>query len=394
MQNVRNVSRLVYAGITVAVALAALFAGPARGQVAAVAIDNSLDLVNGAQIVVKDPKPNGVTLVDMGAVPPKIIGEIDNVPCSVIGPPLSLALTPDEGLLLVTACMKDNPADAAKQMADTRVTVIDLKANPPKVIATLEAGQGPSGVSVNKQGTLALVANRLEGTVSIFSINGKTVKNAGSITVGNAASALGHVCFTPDGKRALVTRDGDNTVTILAIDGEKVTLAGRDIRVGQRPYPVDITADGNVAITGNVGNSNGDIDTIGVIDLKAAPARLVDVIAVGQTPEGMKISPDGKWCAVACNEGSNKSKSSPFYHDQGKLILFRIDGTKLTRVADAPIGHWTQGIAFSNDGKTIAVTAMVEKELEIFQFDGSTLKNTGHPVQLPGGPAAIRTAGE
>ena len=238
------------------------------------------------------------------------------------------------------------------------------------------------------------MANRLEGTVSIFSINGKTVKNAGSITVGNAASALGHVCFTPDGKRALVTRDGDNTVTILAIDGEKVTLAGRDIRVGQRPYPVDVTADGNVAITGNVGNSNGDIDTIGVIDLKAAPARLVDVIAVGQTPEGMKISPDGKWCAVACNEGSNKSKSSPFYHDQGKLILFRIDGTKLTRVADAPIGHWTQGIAFSNDGKTIAVTAMVEKELEIFQFDGSTLKNTGHPVPLSGGPAAIRTAGE
>ena len=136
MRNVRTVSRLVYSGITVAVALATLFAIPARGQVAAVAIDNTLELVNGAQIVVKDPKPNGVTLVDMGAVPPKIIGEIDNVPCSVIGPPLSLALTPDEGLLLVTACMKDNPADAAKQMPDMRVTVIDLKANPPKVIAT------------------------------------------------------------------------------------------------------------------------------------------------------------------------------------------------------------------------------------------------------------------
>src|SRR5262249_53535554 len=40
--------------------------------------------------------------------------------------------------------------------------------NPPAVIAPREAGLGPSGTAINPAGTLALVANYREGTVSIF----------------------------------------------------------------------------------------------------------------------------------------------------------------------------------------------------------------------------------
>jgi DNA-binding beta-propeller fold protein YncE len=305
---------------------------------------------------------------------------------------LSVALTPDEKLALITACMKPDPAHPGKQTEDNRMSVIDLTASPPRVIATLITGKGPSGVSINRQGTLALVTNRGDGSVSIFTIANQTVAPAGQIQIGNATSELAHVAFTVDGQHALVTRDGDNMITLLNVAGANVTLAGRDLRTGLKPYGIDVTPDGAAAVTTNTGFASGDVDTISVIDLHANPPRVVDVIPVGLTPEGVKISPDGKLCAITLQNGSNKPTSSPFYHDFGQLVLFRVDGTKLTRVADAPVGHWPQGIAFSADGKTILVCNMVEKNLSVFSWDGTTLRDTGVPIPLSGGAAAIRTA--
>jgi DNA-binding beta-propeller fold protein YncE len=50
--------------------------------------------------------------------------------------------------------------------------MINLKSSPPRVVQQLGAGEGASGVALAPDGTLALVANRAEGTVSIFSIDG------------------------------------------------------------------------------------------------------------------------------------------------------------------------------------------------------------------------------
>ena len=82
-----------------------------------------------------------------------------------------------------TAAQKIDPADPTKQANESKLSVIDLKANPPAVIATLEAGPSAAGVSINRQGTLALVANRSEGTVSVYTIQGKTVTPAGKVTI-------------------------------------------------------------------------------------------------------------------------------------------------------------------------------------------------------------------
>jgi DNA-binding beta-propeller fold protein YncE len=365
--------------------------GIAHAQLAVSSNDAKLELVNGVATVVKNPGPDTVTIIDLTASPPKVVAEID-APGSVVGPPLNVALTPDEGLALVASSMKNDPADPTKQIPDNRVSVIDLKASPPAVIATLEAGKGPSGLSINRQGTLALVANRAEGTVSVFTISGKTVTAAGKVTVGDDKAGVSHVAITPDGKMALVTRDGDSMISVLAIDGTKVELAKRDISAGLRPYGIDITPNGRTAVVANIGRGGGDADTVSLIDLVAEPARVIDTITVGQTPEGLKCSPDGKVCAVGVMNGSNKPKGSPFFADGGKLVLVRIDGTKLTRVAEAPVGHWSQGIAFSADGRTLLVQNMVEHEIWVFRWDGTTLADTGQRIKIKGGPAGIRTA--
>src|SRR5919201_2882071 len=370
-------------------AMAAL-ATAAHAQLAVTSNDNKVVLDNGTVKVVPNPAPDTVTILDLKASPPRVVAEIP-VPGSVVGPPFSVALTPDESLALVGSSSKIDPSDPTKTVPDTRVSVIDLKASPPAVIATLEAGKSAAGISINRHGTLALVANRSEGTVSVFSIAGKTVTSVGKVTIADEKSGTSHAAFTPDGKMALVTRDGDHKISVLKIDGTNVEYAKRDINAGLRPYGIDVSSKGDFAAVANIGLGQGDADTVSLIDVRATPPRVVETVTVGQTPEGIKVSPDGKHVAVVVMNGSNKAKESPFYADNGKLVLLRAKDMKLTKVAEAPIGHWSQGAAFSPDGKTILVGNMIEKNVQVFAFDGRALKEVGR-IKVNGGPAAVRTA--
>jgi DNA-binding beta-propeller fold protein YncE len=382
--------RLSRRGVAVAFLTLPLFSFAAVAELAVSANDGKAVLIDGVNSVPANPPADSVTIIDLGVSPPKVVGEV-KAPASVVGPPVSVAITPDESIALVTAATKLDPADPKKTAPDNKLSVIDLKASPPVVLATLEAGAGAAGVSINKAGTLALVANRSEGTVSVFSIDGKTVAPAGRVDLGNKASGPSHPVFTPDGKSALVTRDGDNKISVLSIDGTKVEYTKRDMSAGLRPYGIDVTPKGDVAVVANIGVGGGDADTISVIDVAAKPARVVGTITVGQTPEGIKISPDGNYVAVTVMNGSNKPKNSPFFNDNGLVRVYRLEGTKLSHVADAKVGHWCQGALFSKDGRTLLVQCMVEKEIQVLSFDGKELKSAG-AIKTEAGPAGIRSA--
>src|SRR5215468_4477346 len=163
-----------------ALAILPIFAAGATAQIAVSANDNKAVLVNGANVVPDKPAADTVSIIDLGVSPPKVIGEV-KAPASVVGPPQSVAVSKDESFALVTGAFKVDPADPKKVVPNDALSVIDLKANPPAVLATLQAGKGAAGVSINPAGTLALVANRNEGTVSVFTIAGKTVAPAGKV---------------------------------------------------------------------------------------------------------------------------------------------------------------------------------------------------------------------
>ena len=189
-----------------------------------------------------------------------------------------------------------------------------------------------------------------------------------------------------------MTRDGDNFVSVLSIDGTKVELTKRDVTVGMRPYGLAISADGSVAVVANIGRGSGDNDTISLIDLTLQPVRTIETVSVGQTPEGITLSADGTLCAVVTMNGSNKPKDSPFYSDYGKVVVFRLASKTLARLAEAPIGHWSQGVAFTPDNQYLMVQNMVEKDIMLLKLSGDKLEDTGQRLKMKGGPAALRLA--
>jgi len=367
-----------------------LLAPAASAQIAVSANDNKAVLVNGVTGVADNPAADTVSIIDLSASPPKVMGEV-KAPASVVGPPQSVAVSKDESYALVTGAFKVDPADPKKVVPNDALSVIDLKANPPTVLATLQAGKGAAGVSISRAGTLALVANRNEGTVSVFTISGKTLTPAGKIDFGNADSGPSHVAFTPDGKMALVTRDGDHKISILSVEGNRVTDTKKFMVGGYRPYGIEISPKSDVAVVGNQGGGQGDLDTVTVIDLKSNPPRVVDSVTVGQTPEGVALSGDGAYLAVTVMNGSNRAKTHPAFNDFGLLQVYSIQGTKLTKVGEAKVGHWCQGAAWSKDNKTLVIACMVEKNLQAFNFDGRSLTPAG-TVPLSGGGAGLRTA--
>src|SRR3954453_8396288 len=209
------------ASALVATSLVGLVNFAARAEIVVTANDGKMVLENGNAVVRKQPLPDTVSVIDLTDGALKLLGEVP-APASVVGPPPSVAIAPDGSFALVTGAMKVDPADATKTVPDDKLSVIDLKSSPPKVLATLQAGAGAAGVSINRTATLALVANRSEGTVSVFTINGNTLTPAGKIALGEGKSGPSHAVFSRDGTTALVTRDVDSRISILSVDGAKV----------------------------------------------------------------------------------------------------------------------------------------------------------------------------
>jgi DNA-binding beta-propeller fold protein YncE len=377
-------------GLVAAFLMLPLFSSVAAAQVAVSANDGKAVLVNGVNTVPLNPADDTVTIIDLGVSPPKVIGEL-KAPSSVVGPPQNVAIAPDESIALVSSNMKLDPADPKKLVPDNRLSVIDLKATPPVVIGTLETGLGPAGISINRAGTLALVANRNEGTVSIFTVSGKTLTAAGKVDLGNPRSGPSSVAFSPDAKMALVSRDGDHKISVLSVDGNKVEDTKRTITGGFRPYAIQVSPRGDVAVVGNQGGNTGDIDTINVIDLKGKAPRIVNTLDVGQIVEGLAFSNDGNYVALTAQDGSGRAPNHPFYNDNGLVVVFSVNGANLTKVAEARVGKWNQGVVWSRDGKTLLAQSMAENSLSILSFDGKSLKVTGE-IKVTGGPAGLRTA--
>jgi DNA-binding beta-propeller fold protein YncE len=365
-----------------------LLAGPAAADVIAVANDNHSVNTNGVSGPAKNGPADNIALIDVKQFPPRLLANVE-VPTSVVGAPTSIWIAPDESWVIVTAATK---TDGDKNVDDDRVSVIDLKASPPQVVQTVNAGKGANGVAMSPDGKLALVANRSEGTLSVFSVNNKRLEAAGKVDLGNAKSMPSSIVFLPDGKTALVTRYGDNTVGVLKIDGTNVKVDQRKIATGINPYTMDISRDGKLAAVGNMGGGgDGDICTVSLIDLSQPYFRTVESYAVPSSPEGIKFSPDGKFVAVASVDGSTKPKESPLFHEKGRLWMLAIQGNRLRSVAEAPIGRWSQGVAFSKDGRVVLVESMIDHGLNVFEWQGGRLRSAG-TLDVKGAPAGISTA--
>ena len=359
---------------------------PGKPEYMVVGIDNKTKWGDDGKVQFTAPGKDSVTIVDIGTDPanPKIVVSLPLMN-SVFGPPTNLSITPNGQLALVANSMDWVQEGAGwKPAPDNKLYVIDLTTSPPRLLNTVTVGKQPSGMSINRAGNLALIANRADNSISVLAIQGKEVKLVDTVVIGEHVA---HVAFTPDGKRAIAGKFPGHKVAMLEVDGQKVTYTKRDIAVGLWPYNFDVTPDGKLALTadnGNSGNADGHIDTVSVVDLEAKPERVIDKVVVGDAPEGIAISPTGKIAVALLLRGSNNAKTDWFYNRNGSVVVLKIDGKKVTKIGEIEVRGLPEGAVFSPDGRWLYVGNFNDEDISVLRVDGDTVTNTGTLVKLPG----------
>ena len=341
------------------------------------------------------PTPDSVAVIEFSSSrAPRVIGSIDI--CSTqMGPPSAIAVAPDYSFVLAT-CPQKFVGDG-KLGPENKVSVIGLSdPTHPKLLQTVEAGLGATGVFLNKKANIALVTGTGDDTITLFTIKDRQLTQASQVKL-EAKAEPRDVIIAPDGRSAYALRFGDAKVTKLAINDDQISRVA-DFDVGVQPDGGNISADGRylfVNFFGGAPTTTKGVGATAAIDTRSG--KIVDVHEVGALPESVVLSPDGKYVAVVIGNGSATVRNAANYNSIfGKLAMFQVGkGGKLTPVTDAKLGHACQGVVFSDDGKRLLVQCSVERDIRVFDFDGKVLTERPEAilpmVSRPGAMVTART---
>ena len=353
--------------------------------------DAKADYDAAGKPVVNPTGNDAVLIVDLAnPEAPKIVASLP-LENSIVGPPTNLAIAPNGAIALVADSITVTQDNGANKAGPTnKLFVIDMKATPPKLVDTLELGKQPSGLSFSPKGDLALVCNRADGSISVLKIEGTKVTVTATIPV---SAGVSHVEFAPDGKHAYAVRSPDNRVAVLTIDGDKVTYdKATDIPTSLFPYNIVIAPNGKLALTadnGGGGSSDGSMDMVSVIDLEGAHPHTIARVNVEDAPEGLAMSPKGNIAVVVNVNGSNMPNAW-FFHKTGSVTVLKIDGMKVTAIKTIQVGRLPESAMFSPDGRYIYVGNYLDNDFSILKVNGTDVIDTGKRFKVPGHPASGR----
>src|SRR6266581_771695 len=254
-----------------------------------VGLDEKQSWDASGKAVIGPPGRDSVAIIDVGTDPlaPKILVSLPLMN-TIVGPPVNLAITPDESLALVANSMNVvQEGGAWKQVPDNRIWVIDLTVNPPKLIDTIAVGKQPSGMSINRAGNLALVANRADGSISVLRISGKKVELIDTVTIGEQVA---HVVFT---------------VSVIDIEANPPRVIDKVV-VGDAPEGFAISPTGKLAVAVLLRGTNASKSAFFynrnalVVALKIDGKKVTrtNEVEVRGLPEGVVFSDDGRYIYV------------------------------------------------------------------------------------------------
>jgi DNA-binding beta-propeller fold protein YncE len=159
--------------------------------------------------------------------------------------PYNVAVAPS-GKIALTA---DNGGAGSSDGSVDTVSVVDLELVPPRITDRVIVGDGPEGLAISPKGDVAVAIilagsnnknayfYKRNGSVTVLSIDGKKVSKVGDVEVGGLPEGA---VFTPDGKYLLVGNYLDQDISILKVDGTKVTDTGKRFKLPGHPASMRI----------------------------------------------------------------------------------------------------------------------------------------------------------
>ncbi|MGE3108692.1 MAG: lactonase family protein [Phycisphaerales bacterium] len=347
---------------------------------------------------------------------------------SVIGPPFAVAVTRDGNRAYVVESRGPAPAGATMMselpMGRT-LSAIDLS-NPmsPALLATADVGDGPVGVDVSPDGSLVVVvtAQPRQQIAMVTATPQGLGAPLGYPLLGfdnDETARATSVQWHPSGGLIALTLPGRDVVAFYRVsrdaDGAiEISTWGDPVTVGRYPHCGRFTPDGRFFITTNlhweadnsealVQSAPGSVSVVEV-DSLLTPAdrtpshRLVGSFPVGVNPEGIAISPDGRYLAVSNYQRTMLPTDDPRVTREGSISFLSISGGsgELTSIGEYPIPGMPAGLSFDAQGKFLVVTRFrsfdpsdMDGALAFFKVRPGSLERAAFTVGVGKGPHGV-----
>lgn len=154
--------------------------------------------------------------------------------------PYNVAVAPGGKIALTS----DNGNAGASDGSVDTTSIIDLEADPPRIIDRVVVGDGPEGLAISPKGDVAVAVilrgsnmknaffYEKNGSISVLKIDGKNVSKTADVEVGGLPEAA---VFTPDGNYLLVGNYLTQDFSILKVDGSNIMDTGKRFQVPGHP---------------------------------------------------------------------------------------------------------------------------------------------------------------
>lgn len=355
-----------------------------------VCVNDQASVYAGEDMLVRpNPRPGSISVLDLAASPVRA-WHIDGIPCSVIGPPSTAAISADGREIVVAASMQPDPANPGKLRPDSRVTRLRLGASGVEIIGTIEAGAQASGIRLSKDATRAWVALRGEGGLALLRLDRDNMRIERKWTFAAAGDSLADIAISPDERTALATLHNTRTLLVFDVDAAGALVLRQRVTTPEHPYHIAFFPDGKRALVGCTTGS----DVMCLLEKNnEGEWRVRENIPTGRIPEGVFISPDGRWVAATCFDGANvRNPQNLWLGRPARLYLYAVQPDGGLRQTQAlKLDGVPQAVAFSSDSRRLVATQFGPGNLAVFTFDIDNKKwcPTGELIELPGQPAAM-----
>jgi YVTN family beta-propeller protein len=275
----------------------------------------------------------------------------------------------------------------------------------PAMAGEIPVGKTPGFVAIAPNGKFAYIANRAAGVVTV--VDTAIDKVVAAIPVPDGPPQ--YLAFAPDGKRLYVSvfNDPDRSINEVAVLDSQTNTVLTTIKVGTRPYALDVTPDGSQIYV-----PNHDSGTVSVID--TATNALVADIPVKPNPHWVEFSADGTRAYTANHDSNLVSvidtasrkvvdeiavQTSPHSvavdptqplvanvnYDSNSVTVIDANSDKV--VATVPVGTHPQDVTLAPDGRHLYVTNVDSDNMTVIAADGYRVTAT-----IPTGDAPTSVA--
>ena len=299
----------------------------------------------------------GFLLAMTGLVPdePRPVGRVGDESAVPHRSPIALAIAPDGSRLLT-----------ANQTSDS-VTLVDPKSG--KVLAEAVTGREPSGVAFSPDATRAVVAHWSGYDLAVLAIGDDSIEVVSRVEVGPEPRG---VAIGPDGRTAYVAVGVANQV--VRIDLDRLEVTGR-LDVGREPRGIAIAPDGSKMAVGNA-----RAGSITLVDLEAWDV-IATVPTLATNLRQVAFGP-GDGFAYAAGMENRGFATTRNHIDLGwvlgqRVVRVPIDGqgrfATLSLDVQGQAAADAFGLAWSSDGRFLAVGLGGTHEVMLFRADGKRL---------------------